>query len=223
MNELERAAYSNFDDTAELYDDDTALNYAGQMKQPSGRIKSNFDLTITNPSGEDLIIELFNDLRSFAKIYNPNYLNSATVLLKPQTTFEGLAAGVTQAGVVGFLANGDLKLTGAAGVTALTVSCAQYPYRALMESSGRRPFIVKGARMTFSNDSQIDQELVHFRSTFLGAKSENGITPRTFFNPTQNQNLIVDVQMNFAIDDQKGIRYKVLAGNTVKMNVLIER
>lgn len=220
FEELEASA--NYDDMSS-YDPD-ASNYTGRnpnipvpMKQ-----KASFDLTIVNSGAETLQIELFNELRTFTENLNSSIVTSATALYRPQASITGQQ--LVGVGVVGFTSLGLLSVTGATAYTSvLTVDCPQYTYRGLMKSSGRRPFRIVGIRMTVTTDGQIDNEIVHFTSNFLGASNRNVLSPRTFFNPQQFQTKIVDIQCNFPIDDQKGFYYKVNAGETVKWNVLIER
>ena len=220
FEELEASA--NYDDMSS-YDPD-AQNFSGRnhnipvpMKQ-----KASFDLTMINTTGEQLQIELFNELRSFVENLNTSIVTSATVLYRPQASITGQQ--LVGVGVVGFTSAGLLSATGSTAYTpVLTVDCPQYTYRALLKSSGRRPFRIVGIRMTVTTDGQIDNEIVHFTSNFLGASNRNVLSPRTFFNPQQFQTKIVDIQCNFPIDDQKGFLYKLNANETVKWNVLIER
>jgi len=214
-------AQANYDD-AMSYDPDAPAFTGPNPNNPRPiRQKASFDLTMTNASVEDLTIELFNELRTFVENLNPSIVSSATVTYIPESSNEGiLANGV---GIIGYTKEGKLLATGALGVTSLTVDCPQYTYRALQKSSGRRPFRIVGIRMTVQADAQIDNEITHFTSNFLGASNRNVLSPRTFFNPQQFQTNIVDIQCNFPIDDQKGFYYKINAGQTVKWNVLIER
>lgn len=221
MTNEEMIAQANYDDLANNYDNESYAGRNNQQRLPAARQKANFDLVMVNASAETLSFELFNELKSFVENRNTTLVTSATVLYHPQTSFEGLLlAGV---GVIGYTELGLLKATGALAATALTVDCPQYTYRALVKSSGRRPFRITGIRMTVTTDTQIDQEIIHFTNNFLGAKSENTLTPRTFFQPNQFQSKIVDIACNFPIDDQKGLVYKLVAGETVKWNVMIER
>jgi len=220
FEELEASA--NYDDLAS-YDPD-APQFTGPNPNTPARTrqKASFDLTMINSGAEDLTIELFNELRTFVENLNASIVTSATATYIPQSSDEGLQAlGV---GIVGYDRLGKLIATGAtAYVPVLSVDCPQYTYRALQKSSGRRPFRIVGIRMTVQNDAQIDNEITHFTSNFLGASNRNVLSPRTFFNPQQFQTKIVDIQCNFPIDDQKGFYYKINAGETVKWNVLIER
>ena len=219
FEELEAA--SGYDDQMS-YDPD-APSFTGPNPNTPARTrqKASFDLVMTNTHGSQLQIELFNELRTFTENLNTS-LAAAPVNMVPQLSNTGLQlAGV---GIVGYDSTGKLIATNATAYNAvLTVDCPQYTYRALQKSSGRRPFRIVGIRMTVTTDAQIDNEIVHFTSNFLGASQRNVLSPRTFFNPQQFQTKIVDIQCNFPIDDQKGFYYKLNAGETVKWNVLIER
>ncbi len=219
---LEQASLQNYDDAANDFDDETFSSFKGK---PGGtpRVKrsASFDLSFVNASGEALYVELFNNLNSFLKKKRLDIITSATVTMIPQLTREGLvAAGV---GVVGIDSLGRLFLSGAASATALTVDCPQLSYASLLQASEQMPFTIKAIRMTVTTDAQIDNEIVHFTKSFLGSSSQNTISPRTSFRPDQFQGKIIDIPLDFRIDGQKGITYKVNAGETVKWNVLIER
>lgn len=220
FDELEQAA-ANYDDMAASYDPDAQSFNPQQVQKKIARQRANFDLVMINASAEALTFELFNELKTFVENQNLAIVTSATITYIPESSREGLAAAGV--GIVGYTKAGKLLATGALGATALTVDCPQYTYRGLMKSSGRRPFTIEGIRMTVQNDAQIDNEIVHFTQNFLGAKSQNTLTPRTYFNPQQFQGKIVDIACNFPIDDQKGLLYKLNAGETVKWNVLISR
>lgn len=220
FEELEASA--NYDDMASYDPDSQSFSGPNPNMPQRTRQKASFDLIMNNTSAEDLTIELFNELRSFVENLNPSIVTSATILYKPQTSNDGLqAVGV---GIVGYDKNGKLIATGGTAYTpVITVDCPQYTYGSLVKSSGRRPFRIVGIRMTVTTNNQIDNEIVHFTSNFLGASNRNVLSPRTFFNPQQFQTNIVDIQCNFPIDDQKGFYYKINSGELVKWNVLIER
>lgn len=220
FEELEAAA--GYDDQMS-YDPD-APSFTGPNPNIPARTrqKASFDLVMVNSHSSAITIELFNELRTFTENLN-TLLPTTGVNLVPQLSNNGLQ--LVGVGIVGYDSTGKLIATNntTAYTPVLTVDCPQYTYRALQKSSGRRPFRIVGIRMTVVNDAQIDNEITHFTSNFLGASQRNVLSPRTFFNPQQFQTKIVDIQCNFPIDDQKGFYYKINAGETVKWNVLIER
>ena len=212
--------YENFDSVAQDFDSETSNNFSGApSKTPR---KDSFDLNFTNLSGEALTIELFAGLYSFLQRSRPELVTSATVLMIPQLSLQGLAAAGS--GIVGLDRDGNLVLTGAAAAVALTVKCNQLSYGSLLEASSKGiPFKIIAVRMTVQTDAQIDNEIVHFTKSFLGSSSRNSVNPRTSFRPDQFQGKIVDVPLGINIDGQKGIEYKINANETVKWNVIIER
>lgn len=221
LDQINQSALSNYNDSANDFDDETFDNFKGKSKQTATVRKASFDLVITNASTEALTIELFNELNSFTERLRPELVNSATVKMIPHLSLQGLA--LSGAGIVGFDKDGSLLLTGAAAAIALTVKCPQLSYKSLLKSSVRNPFLIKAIRMTVQNEGQIDNEIVHFTKSFLGSASRNTISPRTSFRPDQFQNKIIDIPMDFQIDGNKGLEYTVNPGETVKWNVVIER
>lgn len=228
---VETAAFENYDDAAQMYDAD-ASNFNGpvagqgtnrQAQPAKKRLRSSFDLTIFNGAATPLLVELFNELNSFLKKQRLEFVNGAYLYLPVTSSPSNLIA--VGAGTVGFKENGDLYVRGAANdATQLTVSCAQFPYNGLFEASGKGiGFKIVSIRMTVTSDGQIDNEIVHTKSTFLGARSQNRISPRTFFRPEQFQNKIIDIPVGMVINAEHGIDYLVNAGETVKWNVIIER
>lgn len=219
FEELEAAA--GYDDQMSYDPDAPSFTGPNPNIPQRTRQKASFDLTMVNTSGTAYTIELFNELRTFTENLNTSLAASPLTMI-PQSSNNGLqAAGV---GIVGYDSLGKLILTGATAYTpVITIDCPQYTYRALQKSSGRRPFRIVGIRMTVTTNAQIDNEITHFTSNFLGASQRNVLSPRTFFNPQQFQTNIVDIQCNFPIDDQKGFFYKLNGNETVKWNVLIER
>jgi hypothetical protein len=219
LDGVEQQALANFADGADNYDDGTFDSFAGKG---GGRVarKASFDLIFNNPSGEALTVELFNATNTFTEKQNVQLVNSATVLLIPHTSFEGSA--LSRAGIVGFRSNGDLILTGASAAVACTVNCPQLSYKSLLKESGRKGFKITAIRMTVVNDAQISNEIVMFSKSFLGSSSRNSLSPRTSLRPDQFQTKIVDVPMDFLVNGNSGLEYKINAGETVTWNVVIE-
>lgn len=223
FDQINSAALQNYDDGVADFDNETFNSYTGANKALPMRPtrKASFDLTFVNSSAEALKVELFAALYSFTRRLRPELVSSATVTLIPGLSNQGLAAA--RVGTVNFNANGDLILTGAAAATALTVSCPQLSYSSLLEASSRFPFTIKAVRLTVQTPAQIDNEIVYFKKSFLGSSEQNTVSPRTSFRPDQFQSTIIDIPMDFQIDGQRGLEYKVNAGETVKWNVVIER
>ena len=239
----DQANFSSFD--PDFYDP-AADNYSGQA--PVSKIpqrvkgKAYFDLVFKNEgTGDVKTFELFNYLRSFTRMLKADAV-TGTYGYQPLSTREGLEAlinnvvpvgnrtpanesNTSAAGFVGFDNTGALIITPTGAFAAATVaklSCNQYPYSGLLESSSRFPFRITRVRLTVTADAQISNPIVLFRNNFLGAKSQNEINPRNFFNPNQFQTKIIDVPIDFDINGNSGLLYNVNDGETVSWNVEIE-
>lgn len=232
FEDLETAAFENYDNAANFYDADASFFDEDGFDQPDGyggnkpaprrkRIKSNFDLTFVNGAAIPLKVELFNSLSSFLKFQRTDFINAPYTYLPVTTSPNNLiAAG---AGTVGFRTDGALYVRGAANDgTQLIVSCTQFPMQGLNEASAKGMKLTS-IRMKTSSDSQIDNDIIHTKRTFMGSQSTNRISPRTFFRPEQFQALIVDIPLGIFINAERGIEYTVNAGETVKWNVSLER
>lgn len=226
---VESAAFENYDDAAKMFDQDAANNFSGnsggqRQVQPQRKpIRSNFDLTFLNGAANPLFVELFNELNSFLVRQRTDFINGAYTYLPVNASPNNLiAAG---AGTVGVLSDGGLYVRGAANdATQLTVKCSQFPYIGLQAASGKGAgFKIVSIRMTVLTDSQIDNEIIHTKASFLGSKSQNRISPRNFFRPEQFQGKIIDIPIGMLINAEHGIEYLVNAGELVKWNVVIER
>lgn len=104
------------------------------------------------------------------------------------------------------------------------ISCRQCSYYSLLKSSAINPFIIEKIRMFYSNGNdpnnphpigrpgpqrQLDEDLNFIKKTFLGAVSENRISPRSYLRPTQYQAFIIDIPIERRIDGERGIWYTI--------------
>lgn len=210
---------NSFDSESNLFDPPAAGAPAAAAKPAVVKAQSSFDLSFINPTAQSITFEIFNELNSFLKKIRLDFVVGA-YLYVPYTSLEGLAlAGV---GIVGFDQTGSLKITGNA-VPSASLVCQQFPYSGLLESSGSDPFTITDIRQKSIADPQIDQQITHFQSSFLGSSATNVVSPRQYFNPNQQQPTLVDIPVNFYIDSTRGLKYIVVAGETVKWNVKIIR
>lgn len=230
FSQVDEAAFvaSPYDAAASMYDanfDNLTGTPAGAAKQaqPRKKIRSNFDLTFTNGAAVALNVELFNELNSFLNKQRLDFVNGAYTYLPVSASPNNLIA--VGSGTVGHESDGGLYVRGAANDgTQLRVKCAQFPYKGLLMASAKGyGFKIVSIRMTVTTDSQIDNEIVHTKSSFLGSKSQNRISPRNFFRPEQFQGKIIDIPIEMLINAEHGIEYLVNAAETVKWNVIIER
>lgn len=180
--------------------------YGGVQAKPGQKMQVN--AAMVNAAAVPLNFELFNWMTSMTKVLNAAYVTGAYHYI-PLTTFDGLSAflgaGGTD-GTVGFDQNGNCLIHGAAASTAIgTISCSTTPYRAFFEASAIIPFQVAYIRQTSLTDAQIDNQITWFQRTFAGAKTQNTISPRSFFKPNQFQPLTVDVTIGFPVGIDAGL------------------
>lgn len=231
---MEKFNFDNFDgddfdpDTfdPDFFDEDSFDSeedeYQGKRKKFSLRGIAQVDITIDNSQQASAQqVELFNYLRSFAFIRNTTL--DAT---KIPFTLDGISAVATNANfpnqTIFFNQSGDLILRGASSTSFCKVSCGQLPYRSLFEASSRSSFLLSKMRLSVSNNAQIDQSIVHFKNTMFGGIQENSISPRSFFSPTQQQSLIIDIpNLKLILDQERGLRVNVLANQSLNISLFI--
>lgn len=237
-NKINSAAFDNFDPdnfdnegvVSDLYDPDNATGEGGQQAATKLRTarpgrKLQINLSITNATASTITTELFSAFDSWttrlkAELVTGNYL------MKPALSFEGLAALIaapTGGNCVGFNQTGNLEVRGNAGDPKLTIGCGEYPYNSLFDSTKVLPFYVSYMRYTVSTDGQIDNNINWFTRTFGGGVKSNPISPRAFFKPNQFQNKTIDILAPFTIDGESGLSIPVVAGESIRIALFIQR
>jgi hypothetical protein len=182
--------------------------------------KLQFNITISNATAKQLLVELFSAFDSVTTRKKAEYAN-APYNYVPFLSFEGIAlAGV---GCVGFDQNGNLQIKGAALDPVCSVGCAEYPYNSMVESTKTLPFNVAYLRYTVDTDLQIDNNITWFARTFGGKKTQNEISPRAYFKPNQFQNKTIDILAPFTVDGEKGLQIPVNAGENVRLAFFVQR
>lgn len=227
--------HSNFDNfgggvQSDLYDPEMydPENASGEQAAPGATAirqarpgqKLQLNISISNPTAVQLLVELFSALDSVTTRKKAEFANGAYAYV-PALSFEGLAlAGV---GCVGYNQAGNLEIKGGGADPVATVGCGEYPYNSLVESTKVLPFNVAYLRYTVDNDAQIDNNITHFTRTFGGGQKQNTISPRAYFKPNQFQAKTIDILAPFPIDGEKGLQIPVNAGENVRMAFFIQR
>lgn len=230
--ELEKFNFDNFDgdsfdpdmfdpDMFDAGDDDYSYADGGKPKFAL-RGMAQVDIFIDNTQQASAQqVELFNYLRSAVFIRNTTL--DAT---KIPFTLDGISAVATNANfpnqTIFFDQSGNLIMRGASASSYCKISCGQLPYRSLFEASSRSSFMLSKMRLSVSNATQIDQSIVHFKNTMFGGIQENSISPRSFFSPTQQQSLIIDIpNLKLILDQERGLRVNVLANQSLNISLFI--
>jgi len=186
--------------------------------------KMQVNVSLQNNAAVALTFELFNWMNSFTKILNPAYATGNWAYI-PLLTYEGLALSASQFdGTVGFDQVGNVQIKGHHAVPdgSGVIACSTSPYRAFFEASSIIPFSVSMIRMTFTSDAQIDNEMIWFQKTFAGARTENRVSPRSYFKPNQFQSLIVDVVAGFPVGIDAGIQILVNPAENLRYSLFID-
>lgn len=185
--------------------------------------KMQFNVTMNNPSAVDLFFELFCFVDSYIDRLKTEY-QVGNYKYIPLLSLEGLTAHAgTHGGVIGFDQNGNLNIQGDPSLSEVAgkVSCGQISYQGLFKASGITPFSISYIRMTCNSDEQIDQDLTYFTRSYSGGVTQNPVTPRSYFQPTQFQNFTIDLPVECGIDIQSGLKVKVLAGENLRYAIFV--
>lgn len=186
--------------------------------------KMQTNVSINNNAAVALTLEMWNWLTSFTRVLNPVYV-SGNYKMIPLLTFEGLAATIAgTGGTVGFDQAGNLEVHGndATPDPKPTIGCQEVAYASFFEASSISPFQVAYFRYTVKTDAQIDNTIKWFQKTFSGGMTQNVISPRAYFKPTQFQDFVIDITVSFTIGLDSGIYLTVNSGENVRLSLFIE-
>lgn len=229
---LQNAAFDNFDPSLANFDPSLAGKYnnangassaATSIKTASPGQKMQFNVTLNNPTAVALWFELFCYIDSFIDRLKTEYV-TGNYHYVPLLSLEGLTAHAgTHGGVVGFDQAGNLQIQGDPSVPQLagTISCGQISYQGLQKASGITPWTISYIRYTCTTDEQIDQDVTYFTKSYSGGVTQNPVTPRAYFQPTQFQNFTLDLTVEMGIDIQSGIKTQLLAGENVRLALFV--
>lgn len=186
--------------------------------------KMQTNVAINNSAAIAITFELFNWLTSATRVLNPAYAVGAYHYI-PLLTFEGLAATIAgSGGTIGFSDNGDLQLHGndATPDPIPTIGCQEVAYSSFFEASSISPFQVAYFRYTVKTDAQIDKTIKWFQKTFSGGITQNVISPRAYFKPTQFQDFVIDITVAFTIGLDSGLFVTANTTENLRFSLFIE-
>jgi hypothetical protein len=192
-------------------------------------MKMQITITLTNAAAQPMTFELWYFLNSMIRIRNAQFAAFAGggYTYTPQNSYQGIqqvAAGTD--GTVGFDQVGACVIRGAGPVPGPadpvgTIQCKEIGYASLFEASAITPFIVSWMRYTVTSDSQIDELITWKQKSYSGGQSVNTINPRVYFDPNQQQPMVLDILTSFDVGIDRGLEVNVLDANTVKMALFI--
>ena len=207
----------------ESYEDyeDYVMRKKGGSAQPFSKLGTALlNIKIVNATGAAQTVELFNPNASVALINNP-----AVSALNPFT-----AADVADALVNGFPTNtilfdlsGNLIYNIAGGIMTTSVTNSGVTYRQLFESCKTMRFRIWQIMYGFIADPQADNGINFFYRSTFGKQNNNEITPSAFKDPINPQTKLLKVPVNFNIDCESGITQVINIGETVSMQMYIDK
>jgi hypothetical protein len=222
-NDFDNFDPDNFDeDTFNSYDPDNATGKIAKAQAlPRSTNKMQINISITNSTAQQLKVELFSALDSIVTRKKAEYIVGNYTFI-PLASFEGQAQlDASKPNTVGFNQDGNLEIRGNAGDPKCIISCNEYPYLSLLESTKYKPFQVTRLRYTVATDAQIDNNIKHFRQTMGGGVKENTISPRAYFKPNQFQGKTIDIDQAFTIDGRSGLLLTLNAAEVVRLSLFI--
>lgn len=193
-------------------------------------MKMQITITLTNATANPLSFELWYFLNSMLRVRNAQFAafaagNGGTgpnYLYIPQNSYEGIQSIIaTDDGTVGFNQVGACVIRGLPANPSGTIQCKEIAYASLFEASAITPFIVSWMRYTVSVDAQIDELITWKQKSYSGGQTVNTINPRVYFDPNQQQSLVLDILTSFDVAIDRGIEVNVLNAQTAKMALFI--
>jgi len=190
----------------------------------SGQNLSQVGIKATNSnSSADNTIELFNVLRPIWEIANSTLTSAVPAIFSNITLTEGTPNTIIIATRAYFEQDGDLVIGRSSGNGSL-IQGTTVPYNTLCKGiAAGLPFNVVKLRYSYTSDSQLDQEIVIFKRTIFGKYTENRISPRSYFDPNQQQSKVVDIPVSFGVDAETGIQTTLLASEVVTFNFFVDQ
>jgi hypothetical protein len=186
--------------------------------------KMQTNISFTNPAASTITIEMFNWLTSFTRVLNTTYVTGHYLMI-PLLTFAGLAATIAgTGGTVGFQDDGNLQIHGLDSVPdpIPILGCQEVAYSSFFEASSISPFQVAYFRYTVNTDAQIDNTIKWLQKTFSGGVTQNVISPRAYFKPTQFQNFVIDITVAFTIGLDSGLFVAANTTENLRFSLFIE-
>jgi len=174
-----------------------------------------------NSSGTTNNVQLFNYFRLISEIADAGLTTSVPGIFPNITLAEATPNTIITATRTYFDQSGNLQIGEGSG-DSVTVQGTTVPYLTLVKGSALLNFRVAKLRYSYTSDSQLDQEIVIFQETIFGAYKENRISPRSYFDPNQQQSKVVDIPISFGINGEVGIQIALLPSEVVTLNMFVE-
>ncbi len=164
--------------------------------------------------------------------YGHAYTGNNTVAAAGQTTFDltiTSVGGAVSTDITlfqsyfntGTFVAGDLVFVN--GANTVTVHGTTSTMQALMSQNTNSPFRINFVRMLPTTAAQLAEQMYFQKNSVFGGFQYNNLSPNTYIDPNQYQPLRVDVPTNFIVDSQKGIKWKILNGESILVTLFIDQ
>lgn len=208
--------FSNFDNSA--FDADAFNGPTG-----SGVSYSQVGIKATNTSSSTTEnAQFFNFLRLISEISDASLTSSVPGIYPNILLSSGTPDAIVTNSRTFFNQAGSL-LINESSTAGVLIEGTTVPYLTLVKGSALLNFKVGKLRYSYTSDSQLDQEIVIFQRTIFGAYKENRISPRSYFDPNQQQSKVVDIPISFGINAEVGINIALLPSEVVTLNLFVEQ
>jgi hypothetical protein len=208
--------FSNFDNSA--FDADAFNGPTG-----AGVSYSQVGIKATNTSSSTTEnAQFFNFLRLISEISDASLTSSVPGIYPNILLSSGTPDAIVTNSRTFFNQAGSL-LINESSTAGVLIEGTTVPYLTLVKGSALLNFKVGKLRYSYTSDSQLDQEIIIFQRTIFGAYKENRISPRSYFDPNQQQSKVVDIPISFGINAEVGINIALLPSEVVTLNLFVEQ
>jgi hypothetical protein len=81
--------------------------------------------------------------------------------------------------------------------------------------------MIGGIRARFSNTDQIEENFIVREYSIFGGSTKNSISPLSYQDPNQQQNLIIDIPQSIILTPEKAVQIEMVAEQTLTLALFI--
>lgn len=234
---VRRAAFNSYDpemaerftadDTVSTNQYDPGYDFADAPQGGTTRVstarpgqKMQINLTLSNPTAQKIIFDLFNAFYNAVDILKPELVvgNYSRI---PGLSFEGQAAYPNNIDI--YDQSGNMMIRGNVGDPVATIGCSEYPYKSLVDTTKVLGFKIVVIRVSVATQAQFDNNFTYKLRSYAGADVNNTVNVRSYkrlINPAQ---LDIDVKAGVNITGESGLYYALNTLEVVQLGLYINK